>query len=377
MEGSSFRSVVPLSIVALLVAAGWAAHGGQPEPQAAAPHAVVGVQEGAKLGIRILEGIPNRFQARIEQRKRSLSKVSAVPAHMPGGLSAVINLTKRWPNGKTIVVAFKGGDEGLRKQIADVVNEWTQYANLRFDFLDPASGKHRTWLPSDASFTADVRVSFDQQGYYSLVGTDSVDTQIARAGEESLNLEGFDRALPADWKGVALHEFGHAIGFEHEHQGPGATCDFRFDDDPGYVATTDDFGQFIPDAAGKRPGLYTQLGGPPNNWPQAVVDHNLRALPPSSAYDAGPFDRLSIMKYFFGDYMFASGKSSPCYTDSESVVISAGDKAGAARVYPRTSTAIAADVEFRSQVLKTLSQAKELSDKARKHYDKLLQAIKP
>ena len=152
----------------------------------------------------------------------------------------MINLTKRWPNGKTIKVAFKGGSEGLHKQIADAVNEWTNYANLKFDFIDPTTSEYHTWKPSDSAFTADIRVSFDQSGYYSLVGTDSVDSIISRPSEESLNLEGFDQSPPSDWKGVALHEFGHAIGFEHEHQGPNAMCDFRFDDDPGYVATTDD-----------------------------------------------------------------------------------------------------------------------------------------
>jgi hypothetical protein len=219
-------------------------------------------------------------------------------------------------------------------------------------------------------------VSFNQPGYFSLIARDGIDPQIARPGEASLNLEGFDKKLPADWKGVALHEFGHAIGFEHEHQGPSAMCDFRFDDDPGYLATTDDFGQFIPDRNGKRPGLYTLLGGPPNNWPQNVVDHNLKDLPTTSAYSGTPFDKRSIMKYFFADYMFISGTESPCYTDSVNVVISTLDKVGAAQVYPRGLEAIAADDQIRAKVLDALSKAEDLPAKLKSHYTKLRAAIK-
>jgi hypothetical protein len=374
MKRSTFRIAAVLLAPSLLVVATWAVQGRPPEeasPQQAAP---AGKIEAVKISV--LESLPNRFQARTEQRKRTLSQVPPAPSL---GLApkAVLNLTKRWSNGQTIKIAFKGGSEALHKQIADVASGWTQFANLHFDFgVDPATGKYRAWKPSDADFTADIRVSFDQPGYYSLVGRDSVDRIISRPNEESLNLQGFDQSLPADWKGVTLHEFGHAIGFEHEHQGPAAMCDFRFDDDPGYVPTTDDFGQYIPDPAGKRPGIYTQLGGPPNNWPQAVVDHNLRNLPASSAYDEGPFDKNSIMKYFFEDYMFVAGRNSPCFTDTENVVLSALDKQGAARVYPRASAAIAADDELRAKVFDQLAKAQALPETLKRHYHKLREQIK-
>lgn len=336
------------------------------QPPAADP----GTRAGARLPV--LERYPDRLEARMELRRRELNTLRS-PTFSP---QFIITLTKRWQPAQTLKVAFRGGDTSLHKEIAAAVTEWTQFANLKFDFgVDQATGKYRTWSISDANFTADIRVSFDQRGYYSLVGNDSVNRSVTRPGEESLNLEGFDQEKPADWKAVALHEFGHAIGFEHEHQSPLAPCDFRFNDDLGYVPTTDSFGQYIPDNQNRRPGLYTLLGGPPNNWPAAVVDFNLKPLPDSHAYEIGSFDKTSIMKYFFRDWMFAAGMNSPCYTGGENLVLSDGDKQGAAKVYPRAPESIQSASALRAQALEAAANVKNLSPAVLQHFQKELKQV--
>ncbi len=322
---------------------------------------------GPAIKHRILEGYPNRIQSRLEQRVRTLQALTA-PADSGHTPHFILNLSKRWQPGQSIRVAFKSGDAAFHANIANTVTEWTKYANLKFDFgLDPTTGKYRSWNPSDTTYSAEIRVSFDQSGYYSLVGNDCVNPTIAKAGDETLNLERFDLQLPSDWKAVALHEFGHAIGFEHEHQMHLAPCDFRFDDDAGYVPTTDQFGQYIPDPKGRRPGLYTLLGGPPNNWPKAVVDFNLKQLPESHAYEIGPFDKDSIMKYFFDDWMFASGAHSLCYTPSENLVVSDGDKKGAAKVYPMAPEQLKAAATLHSNALQEILKIESLPTPVRNH----------
>jgi hypothetical protein len=323
----------------------------------------------SKVGV--LEAYPDRIMARLEHRDRILA--SAQPRTSPIAPSFIINQSKisgHWNPGKTLKVAFKGGDPLLHKQIADAANEWTRYANLTFDFgFNPTAGTYRTWSASDTAFAADIRVSFDQSGYYSLVGNDSINLAVTNPGEESLNLEYFASALPTDWRSVVLHEFGHAIAFEHEHQQPvNNPCDFRFDDDPGYTPTTDAHGQFIQDRRGLRPGLYTVLGGPPNNWPKAKVDFNLRKLPDSHAYLTGPFDKNSIMKYYFPEWMFISGAQSPCCTPAENLALSAEDQQGAAKVYPRTPAEVRHAINLRVESLNSLLQLQYISPQQMEHY---------
>lgn len=369
MRSLSFRMTVAVFFASPLVLAAGLARGQAPQQAPASAPAE------ARPRVSIHETYPNRIRARLEQHNRSLSHVTTPSSGLHPAFA--IHITKRWNPGQTVKIAFRGGDKVVHKKIADTVSEWTHYANLNFDFgVDPSTGQYRTWKRTDTAYAADIRVSFDQDGYYSLVGTDSVTPSISKPGEESLNLQQFDQSLPFDWKAVAQHEFGHAIGFEHEHQGPAAMCDFRFEDDPGYTPTTDNFGQFVTDPSGKRPGLYTLLGGPPNNWPQEVVDFNLKKLPASSAIIAGPFDKLSIMKYFFEADFFASGTMSPCYTDTENLVISAQDQAGAAKVYPRSAAAIAADVTLREKVLTDITKAQAMPAALKQHYENSLRALR-
>ena len=134
------------------------------------------------------------------------------------------------------------------------------------------------------------------------------------------------------------------------------------------MPTTDSDGQFIADPSGKRPGLYTLLGGPPNNWPQSVVDFNLNELTGDShAYVMGPFDKDSIMKYYFADTMFATGTMSPCYTGAETSSCRIGDKEGAAKVYPKAPEQIKAASELRTKVLRDLTKVKTQSAAALQH----------
>lgn len=304
----------------------------------------------------ILERYPEVLKAQAELYRRQLEQSApqgphAVPYYL------IVPTIRRWTPGTTLRVAFKGGDTALHDKIRTAAQAWIDAgANLKFSFKDN-SGQYRTWSTSDTTLAAEIRIAFDTNSpwgaYWSMLGTDSITAAAGAApNQPSLNLAGFAQQLPYNWKATAIHEFGHALGFTHEHKNPEGGCDFRFDDDPGYVPTKDAEGWYIEDAQRRRPGLYTYLGGYVNFWSSETVDFNLRAIKDTTGYLVGTFDKDSIMKYFFEDLMFVKGKQSPCYTPSENLVLSPKDGEGVRNAYPFDAPAISSINSEVTQVLK-------------------------
>ncbi|MEU1932745.1 hypothetical protein ACH49O_19360 [Streptomyces coeruleorubidus] len=292
-----------------------------------------------------LESLPDDVVAAIEVRDR-WRRASAA-----GGLEFLVTDISRWTPGSTVRVAFLDGDEQLHADIAGATTQITDSCNLKLDFgHDAATGTFRRWTTADTAFAAEIRVSFDMQGYFSLVGTDSTDRTIGAGGggpvggnpgQRSLNLGRYALNRPAQWEGTVRHEFLHALGFHHSHQNMRGTCEneFRWDDEAGYVPTRDEDGVFVADFQGRRPGIYTYLAGEPNRWPRAKVDHNLRTEDDPDVV-AGPFDPQSVMLYRFPPFFYKSNPSS-CAPTGNGQSLSNGDKRGLNLLYPHTADELA------------------------------------
>ena len=74
------------------------------------------------------------------------------------------------------------------------------------------------------------------------------------------------------------------------------------------------------------------------------------------------------MKYFFPDWMFVAGRNSHCYTGAENLVLSNGDKQGAAKTYPRAPESVEAASALRAQALERAADAPSLSPAALQHF---------
>jgi hypothetical protein len=299
----------------------------------------------------IIESLPSSVTSRIDAKKKKFESALGGPAN-GAAVFSVLKQQGLWSPGSTLRIAFLGGSAETRAKIISAAKKWldstSPHSDIRLDFgFNTNTKKYREWSKNDKEYAADIRISFDEAGYWSLVGADSTDPNIAKSTEASLSLQGFDKQLPTDWEAIVLHEFGHAFGFEHEHQNPSGGCDaeFRFEDDLGYVETKDNWKQLIADSKGRHPGLYRFLGTPPNSWSKERVDQNMRALSADSeSYVVGNYDSKSIMEYSFPAWMCKGGGK--CCV-AENTVLSPGDIAAFIAAYPVEEISRSAAVKTR------------------------------
>ncbi len=328
----------------------------------------------------VLESLPDELVAAVEIRDAWRRRV----AEQGEGLEFVISDLARWRPGSTVRVAFLDGNSALHRDIADATAQITDACHLNLDFgLDAGTEEYRRWSTADTEYSAEIRVSFDRGGFWSLVGTDSTDATISDPtqgigggpGQRSLNLGGFTTDRPDDWQGTVRHEFLHALAFHHAHQNMRGPCEneFRWEDDAGYVPTRDDRGVFVPDPAGRRPGIYTYLGGPPNRWSRRKVDHNLRTVE-SPDVIAGPFDSASVMLYMFPSFFYKSTPSA-CAPTGNGVDLSQGDIRGLKLLYPASEEGLRDLVDKAEATLELLGGGQESGIEASPEQARLVELL--
>lgn len=262
-----------------------------------------------------------------------------------------------WRQNTVITFAFDGGSEKLRSMIEATAKEWTRNSRtLQLQFRG-RDGTFLQWSSNDRIPSAMIRVGFDGQGYWSLVGRSNL---YVEPSEKTMNLGGFDMLTDADlasesWgasyeRTVVLHEFGHVFGFAHEQFHNACQRELLPNADAGYVPTIDPVSGAVAPNAGKRPGYLLYFGGPPNNWSEATTKFNMNRdyylaetgassnwpLDASAphAVDSPQPDKLSIMMYHLPDFIWAGGSNSACFTDTWSRNLTKIDKATFDYYYP-------------------------------------------
>ena len=125
-------------------------------------------------------------------------------------------------------------------------------ANLQLRFVDDGA--------------ADIRIAFSRATARGRCSAPSAATVPKDRADDELRLADAD-SDDDELQRVVLHEFGHALGLIHEHQNPQGGIDWN------------------------EPAVIADLSGPPNNWDEATIRHNVLDHYPPGDVTATDVDR--------------------------------------------------------------------------------------
>ncbi|RYG36953.1 MAG: hypothetical protein EON93_04375, partial [Burkholderiales bacterium] len=256
--------------------------------------------------LRGIVGEANATDVRTQQKIDEINAYRKLMAQLvkpgSGHVEAVVRTALRW-NTPRITVCFQDGTTEGQLRVAAVAREWSHGTGVLFDFGAGSSPRL-----CDTTRPSDIRVSFGPGGFWSYVGT------IAREippDRPTLNLDGLSHPGKfTDYEhSVVLHEFGHALGFEHEHQSPKSGCQEQFN----------------------WPYLYSSMG-----WEPEKVRFNMARFDKSGAMnglESTDFDRASVMLYSLNREAFVQPTTASCYIPQANIKLSSTDLSAARYLY--------------------------------------------
>ena len=122
--------------------------------------------------------------------------------------AAVLAKEKLWPQNQTLNVVFLDGEPSQKSRVKTIAPQWVEGIQLQFRFFESLK---------TAPNKTHIRISFDKETGSMLGDHGDYHSQSPTLLLNELNTILLESDLAARY---ILHEFGHALGFEHEFRNP-------------------------------------------------------------------------------------------------------------------------------------------------------------
>jgi hypothetical protein len=221
--------------------------------------------------------------------------------------AAILSTRSKWVNGTVLHYCFFGGNShfSVPKVQADAIRgafaKW-KAAGIGLDFREV--NQHSE---------AEIRIGYSAQDgtSASAVGRDVLRIPL----NEPTTVYGWN-LTSAYGKGTALHELGHVIGMEHEHQNPYAGIKWR------------------------EQAVYDALAKPPNSWDHDTTYHNILKKLSQQEVQGSIWDPDSIMEYEFEPGLIDEPEEYDINGLTPPGTLSTADKEWTLKWYPRLKTVL-------------------------------------